>query len=107
MKPLGIQYSHSIHQSFRFMAFRKHRDSRVVSRLLGFLLSELLPAALLRLFARDHSLETLGEGQDDQGDEVLDHLDNPSCWCPEFVFGVIDCASIAHEAGGSRLAGLV
>ena len=80
----------------------------MVSRLLGLWCSEtgsvLLRATLLRLFPRDHSLKALGEGQDDQGDEVLDHLDDPSRWCPEFAFRVIDCASIAHKACRSRLA---
>ena len=62
----------------------------------------LLRATLLRLLARYYSLEALGECQDDQSNEVLDHLDDPSCWCPEFVFGIIDGASIAHEASRSR-----
>jgi len=78
------------------------------SRLLGLSYSGThsmpLCATLLRLLARNHSLEAFSKGQYDQSDEVLDHLDDPSCWCPEFVFGVIDGASIAHEASRSRLA---
>lgn len=62
----------------------------------------LLRATLLRLLPGNHGLEALGECQDDQSNEVLDHLDDPSCWCPEFVFGIIDGASIAHEASRSR-----
>lgn len=58
--------------------------------------------ALLRLLARNHGLEALGESQYDQGNEILDHLNDPSCWRPEFVFGIIDCASIAHEASRGR-----
>ena len=93
---------------FEIPAFREHRNSRIISRLLGLpcsdALSKLLPATLLRLLARNHSLEALGESQYDQSDEVLNHLNNPSCWCPKLVFGVINCASIAHEASRSRLA---
>ena len=78
----------------------------MVCRLLDLSFSEghsmLLRATLLRLLPGNQGLEALGECQDDQSNEVLDHLDDPSCWCPEFVFGIIDGASIAHEASRSR-----
>ena len=61
--------------------------------------SVLFRPTLLWLFTRDHRFESFGESQDDQSDEVLNHLDDPSCWCPEFVFGIIDSTSTAHEAG--------
>lgn len=58
--------------------------------------------ALLRLLARNHSLEALGESQYDQGNEILYHLNDPSRWRPKFVFGIIDCASVTHEASRGR-----
>jgi len=76
--------------------------SRLISLPCSNPLSELLLATLLRLLARNNSLKALSEGQYDQSDKVLDHLDDPSCWCPKLVFGVVDCASIAHEARRSR-----
>ena len=101
-------FSYRCTSPFRLSLFVNIVKVVMISRLLGLSCSEtgsvLLRAALLRLFSRDHSLKALGEGQDDQGDEVLDHLDDPSCWCPEFAFRVIDCASTAHEACRSRLA---
>lgn len=76
------------------------------SRLLGLpcsdTLSKLLPATLLRLLPGNNSLKSLRKGQYNQSDEVLNHLNDPSCWCPELVFGIIDCAGIAHEASRGR-----
>ena len=65
----------------------------------------MLPPSFRR-FTRDNSFDPFSECDEEQGDEILNHVDDPPCWAPEV--GVVVFSSGAHEAlGKGGLLGLM